>query len=66
MDEVYNDTVAYATQIKAVDPGAQILAPEEWGWSGYFYSGKDQQWGGTNGWANLPDRTAHGGADYLP
>jgi hypothetical protein len=66
MDEVYNDIVNYASQIKAVDPGAQVLAPEEWGWSGYFYSGKDQQWGNANGWANLPDRAAHGNADYVP
>jgi hypothetical protein len=66
MDEVFNAAVAYATQIKAVDGGAQVMGPEEWGWSGYFYSGRDQQWGGTNGWSNLPDRTAHGNADYLP
>jgi hypothetical protein len=66
MDEVYTGAVAYATQIKSVDPGALIMGPEEWGWSGYFYSGKDQQWAGMNGWANLPDRTAHGNADYLP
>ncbi|MEO6238613.1 MAG: glycoside hydrolase family 44 protein [Vicinamibacterales bacterium] len=66
MDEVFNGGVAYATQIKAVDPGALVMGPEEWGWSGYFYSGKDQQWGGTNGWSNLPDRAAHGNADYLP
>lgn len=66
MDEVFNASVAYATQIKAVDPGALVMGPEEWGWSGYFYSGRDQQWGSTNGWTNLPDRTAHGNADYLP
>jgi hypothetical protein len=36
MDEVFNGAVAYATQIKAVDPGAQVMGPEEWGWSGYF------------------------------
>jgi hypothetical protein len=66
MDEVYNAAVAYGTQIKSVDPGALIMGPEEWGWSGYFYSGADQQWGGKNGWNNLPDRTAHANADYLP
>ena len=30
--------------------------PEEWGWSGYFYSGFDQQYGSTHGWGSLPDR----------
>jgi hypothetical protein len=66
MDEVFNDAVSYATEIKSVDPGALILGPEEWGWSGYIYSGADQQWGSVHGWNNLPDRTAHGNADYLP
>jgi hypothetical protein len=66
MDEVFNDAVSYATQVKAADPGALIVGPEEWGWSGYLYSGFDQQWGGTHGFSNLPDRAAHGNADYLP
>jgi hypothetical protein len=66
MDEVFNDAVSYATQIKSVDPGALILGPEEWGWPGYFYSGADQQWADAHGWSNFPDRTAHGNADYLP
>ena len=35
-------------------------APEEWGWSGYFYSGYDQQNSGYH------DRAANGGWDYLP
>ena len=26
-------------------PGALVVGPEEWGWSGYFYSGYDQQYG---------------------
>jgi hypothetical protein len=66
MAEVFNDAVAYATQIKAIDPGALVAGPEEWGWSGYFYSGYDQQWGAANGWSNLPDRIANGNQDYLP
>jgi hypothetical protein len=66
MGQVFADAVAYATQIKAVDPGALVIGPEEWGWSGYFYSGFDQQWGAANGWSNLPDRTANGNQDYLP
>jgi len=66
MDEVFNRSVSHGTQIKAVDGGAQVMGPEEWGWTGYFYSGRDQQWAGTNGWSNPPDRAAHGNADYLP
>jgi hypothetical protein len=66
MDEVFNDAMTYATQVKAADSGALIMGPEEWGWSGYLYSGYDQQWGGAHGWNNLPDRIAHGNSDYLP
>jgi hypothetical protein len=66
MDEIFNDAVAYGAQIKASDPGALVMGPEEWGWSGYFYSGFDQQWGAAHGWNSLPDRIAHGNADYLP
>jgi hypothetical protein len=66
MDEIVNKTVAFAGAIKDVDPSALVVGPEEWGWSGYFYSGYDQQYGSQNGWGNLPDRAGHGGADYLP
>jgi hypothetical protein len=59
--------VDYARAIKAIDQGALTIGPEEWGWSGYFYSGYDQQWGNAHGWGgSLPDRTAHGGWDFLP
>ena len=46
-----------------------MLAPEEWGWSGYFYSGYDQQWSGARSdWnpAHYPDRGTNGGWDYCP
>ncbi len=66
MSEVLGRIQNYAAMIRATDPGALIVGPEEWGWSGYFYSGYDQQYGGLHGWSYLPDRTAHGGADYLP
>jgi glycosyl hydrolase family 44 len=66
MDEVRNRILDYAEQIRAADPGAKIVGPEEWGWSGYFYSGYDQQYGSQHGWGSLPDRNNHGGADYLP
>jgi hypothetical protein len=65
MDEIKNRMVDFATKIKAVDSTALIVGPEEWGWSGYFYSGYDQQYGSLHGWSVLPDRTNHGGADYL-
>lgn len=66
MQEYRDLFLDYAAKVKAVDPAATVLAPEEWGWSGYFWSGYDQQWGSQNGWNNLPDRAANGGWDYLP
>ena len=66
MDEILSRMTDFASQIKGVDPGAQIVGPEEWGWSAYTLSGYDQQYGSLHGWSNLPDRTAHGNMDYLP
>ncbi|HXB57891.1 MAG TPA: glycoside hydrolase family 44 protein [Vicinamibacteria bacterium] len=66
MDEIKNDILDYGARIKAQDAGALIVGPEEWGWSGYLYSGYDQQWGAQHGWSSLPDRAAHGNWDYLP
>lgn len=66
MDEIKNKILGYAGKIKAVDPSALVVGPEEWGWSGYLFSGYDQQYGSTHGWSSLPDRNNYGGADYLP
>ena len=66
MDEIRDKMIDFAGRIKAVDPTALVAGPEEWGWSGYFYSGYDQQYGSLHGWSTLPDRDNHGGADYLP
>jgi hypothetical protein len=66
MDEIRDKLIDFAGKIKAVDPTALVAGPEEWGWSGYFYSGYDQQYGSLHGWGTLPDRNNHGGADYLP
>ncbi|MGH9657541.1 MAG: glycoside hydrolase family 44 protein, partial [Bryobacteraceae bacterium] len=66
MDEIRARMLDYAAALKAVDPGALIVGPEEWGWSGYIFSGKDQKYGSENGWSFLPDRAAHGNMDYLP
>ncbi|MDY7227574.1 glycoside hydrolase family 44 protein [Hyalangium rubrum] len=69
MEEVRDRMIAYGAAVKAVDPSARLVGPEEWGWSGYFYSGYDQQYAQANNYpppAALPDRAAHGGMDYLP
>jgi hypothetical protein len=66
MDEIRDKVIDFAGKIKTVDPTALVAGPEEWGWSGYFYSGYDQQYGSLHGWGTLPDRNNHGGADYLP
>jgi len=66
LDEIRNKIIDYASKIKAVDPSALVVGPEEWGWSGYLFSGYDQQYGSTHGWSFLPDRANHGGQDYLP
>lgn len=67
MDEVWSKMKDHAERIKAIDAGALVSAPEEWGWDGFFYSGYDQQWLPANGYCcTPPDRVAHGGSDYAP
>jgi hypothetical protein len=69
MQEIFGKIVAYASMVKSLDPQALVAGPEEWGWSGYFYSGYDQQWSSMNGNynpADYPDRTTNGGWDYMP
>lgn len=59
----------YGAKVKAIEPNGIVLAPEEWGWPGYLYSGYDWQWAGNNSnWnpANFPDRAANGGMDFGP
>jgi len=60
MQEIRDKFFDYAGVVKALDPTALVLAPEEWGWSGYFYSGYDQQNAGYH------DRGTNGGWDYCP
>ncbi len=66
--EIANDAIDYSSKIKAIDPSALVVAPEEWGWTGYLYSGYDQQWAGTHGWGGpFPDHDGvQGGLDYVP
>ncbi|HKO55536.1 MAG TPA: glycoside hydrolase family 44 protein [Thermoanaerobaculia bacterium] len=58
-DEVWAKMAEYGAAIKAKDPGAQLTGIEEWGWSGYFMSGKDME----NG--DDADRLAHGNKPYI-
>ena len=58
-DELLDRTIQYGTAIREADPQAVITGPAEWGWTGYFYSGKD----GAAGYTLRPDRRAH---DDLP
>ena len=66
MEEVRDKHLAHAAVVKSVDPNALIMGPEEWGWSGFLYSGLDHQEGPKSGYSHYPDREAHGGWDYLP
>ena len=67
MDQERDLFCAYASLIKDLDPQAQVLGPEEFGWTGYLFSGADMQWASRNGWGGAyPDRDAHGGADMMP
>jgi hypothetical protein len=69
MREILGKILDCASMVKSNDPNAAICAPEEWGWSGYFYSGYDQQWSGQHNdfkAADFPDRSTNGGWDYMP
>jgi hypothetical protein len=69
MQEIRDKFFDYGAKVKAIDPNALLLAPEEWGWTGYWYSGFDAQWASAHGdWdpSHLPDRNANGGTDYMP
>ena len=56
-----------AAAIRQADPGARIVAPEEWGWGGYLDSGFDQQAKAASRHDVVLDRTAEtGGLDHLP
>ena len=65
--EYANDVIAMSAKIKAVDAGAKVVAPEEWGWEAYFYSGYDQQYAAAHGYCCFPDHAGvQGGVDYMP
>ncbi|HTR34493.1 MAG TPA: glycoside hydrolase family 44 protein [Bryobacteraceae bacterium] len=61
--EMYNKIVAYASAIRAADPNAKIVGPEEWSWWAMYFSGFDQ----ANGWgAANSDYNTHGQMYYYP
>lgn len=65
--EYSEKVIEQSANIKALDPNAQIVAPEEWGWDGYFYSGYDQQYTAAHGWNHFPDRkNEENGLNYIP
>ena len=50
LTELRDRVIAYASMVKALDPTANILGFDEWGWTNYFISGADaaaQNWGAT-------------------
>ncbi|MFT8586835.1 glycoside hydrolase family 44 protein, partial [Acetobacter papayae] len=66
-DETAQKVIEYSKAVKAVSPKAKIVAPEEWGWQGYHYSGFDQQYAITHGLDHTPDREGMtAGMDYVP
>jgi hypothetical protein len=66
MDEIESKMVAFGAMVRTNDPGAILLGPEEYGWTGYFFSGYDQQYGAIHGYNYLPDRATHNNMDYMP
>lgn len=62
-NEIAGKVIAYSSAVKAADPQAQVMAPEEWGWGGYFNSGFDQQ-NGTGSGSDYATQT--GGMPYVP
>jgi hypothetical protein len=66
-DEYRDKVIAEAAAIKSLDSKAKIVAPEEWGWEAYFYSGYDQQYAAEHGYCCFPDHDGEqGGMDYIP
>ncbi|MGA2850053.1 MAG: glycoside hydrolase family 44 protein [Terracidiphilus sp.] len=61
-DEEYNNIVNYATAIRAADPNAKIIGPEEWVWWAMFSSGLDQK----NGTGAGSDYATHNNTYYYP
>ena len=67
-EEIRDRIVAYAARIRAIDPGARIVGPEERTLGEPSLSGQDLQSPGCDSrhLDACPDRAAHGGTEYLP
>jgi len=66
-DEVLNKMLSYAAMIRAADPNAMILGPEEWNFAGYLISGYDLQYDAAHNFGGVyPDRLAHNNMEYIP
>ena len=61
-DELWADIQAYAGAIKAADPNAIVLGPEEWCWWAMWLSGYDQ----ANGSGAGSDYATHNNTYYYP
>lgn len=61
--EILNDYVNYAAAVRALDPNAVIVGPEEWGWWAMFLSGYDQKNGIS---ATGSDYNTHNQTYYYP
>jgi hypothetical protein len=69
-DEVTNNGIATALQIKTADPTAYVNGPVVDYWWNYFYSKQDIENGWGTGpcyqpWANPADRKAHNGTPFI-
>ena len=61
--ELFTRVGSYAAAIRAVDPAAKIVGPEEWSWWAMYASGLDQ----ANGFsAAASDYNTHGQTYYYP
>lgn len=59
-NELWSDIQAYAGAIRAADPNAIIIGPEEWSWIAMWESGHDQQG------LTPSDYSTHGNQHYYP
>lgn len=61
-DELWSDLQAYGAAVKAADPNAYIMGPEEWSWEAMWKSGHDQSTGTGSG----SDYATHNNTYYYP
>jgi Glycoside hydrolase family 44 len=59
-DELLQRSLAYGKAIKEADPTAKIFGYASYGWTGFFYSKRDDVAGAENGYTSFPDYETHG------